>query len=506
MEYVSRILASVAAMAVLAVSLPSAAAQCNSVEIQKLIASTPGTNDQFGISVDIAGDIAVVGSWLDDDQGTNSGSATVYRQVAGQWIEEQVLTAGDGVRDESFGFSVAVGNGRIVIGAPDDDVAGLSTGAVYVFFFDGLQWSPDRKLVASDAATGDQFGHSVAISNGVIAVGAWQRDGPSRDSGAVYLFRRMQGAWAEEKVISNPTFQVRFFGASVGLDGNALVVGSPLDSTLYLYGGAAFAYRYDGSGWSFEQQLIPSGVDQTLKFASCVAISGDAILVGAHLQDFNLQANTGAAYVFRHDGNQWNQEQQINAALYDTGDKFGWSVDLSGNSAIVGVPDDDDRGRFAGSAYVFRFNGQSWVVAHKLFSSDADKGDTFGWNVAIDGESALVGSWMDDTAQVDSGSAYAYEAKDLALSLETTGSISKGDNIDLHVCAGVPGKLAMLFVVENGNLHATSANALFDTEGQWKLNTTLPSSPGPVDMTFRVLAFGTGSKILQSNDIVVPFQ
>ena len=123
-------------------------------------------------SVAIAGDTIVVGAWLDDDNGTDSGSAYVFTRTGTTWTEQAKLTASDGAADDQFGISVAIAGDTIVVGAYRDDDNGTDSGSAYVFTRTGTTWTQQAKLTASDGAADDQFGSSVAIAGDTIVVGA----------------------------------------------------------------------------------------------------------------------------------------------------------------------------------------------------------------------------------------------------------------------------------------------------------------------------------------------
>ena len=148
-------------------------------ETQKITASDAAADDHFGVSVAISGDTAVVGANFDDDGFDNSGSAYVFVQDGnGNWTQESKLTAMDAAMDDNFGISVAISGDTAVVGANFDDGGGIDSGAAYVFERDGMGvWAEMAKLTASDAAADDDFASSVAISGDTIVVGASFHDG-----------------------------------------------------------------------------------------------------------------------------------------------------------------------------------------------------------------------------------------------------------------------------------------------------------------------------------------
>ena len=165
-------------------------------QLAKLIAADGAANDNFGYSVAISDGIAVVGAHNDDDKGESSGSAYVFEMSdssdATSWTQAAKLTADDGAASDSFGNSVAISDGTIVVGAYNDDDKGSNSGSAYVFeksdSSDATSWTQAAKLTADDGAVDDYFGRPVAISDGTIVVGAYQDDDKGSSSGSAYVF------------------------------------------------------------------------------------------------------------------------------------------------------------------------------------------------------------------------------------------------------------------------------------------------------------------------------
>jgi hypothetical protein len=155
------------------------------LEKQKLTASDGSYEDCFGFSVSIDGDYAIVGAWLDDDNGDGSGSAYVFKRDGTTWTEEAKLTASDGAAEDNFGWSVSIDGDYAIVGAWLDDDNGEDSGSAYVFKRDGTTWTEEAKLTASDGAAEDCFGYSVSISGDYAIVGAYNDNGAK---GSAYIF------------------------------------------------------------------------------------------------------------------------------------------------------------------------------------------------------------------------------------------------------------------------------------------------------------------------------
>ena len=157
-------------------------------EQAKLTAAAAAAFDQFGSSVSNSGDYAIVGAWGDDDGGSSSCSAYIFVRDGQSWTEQAKLTAGDAVGDDNFGFSVSINGDYTIIGAEHDDDGGSKSGSAYIFVRDGQSWTEQAKLTASDAVAGDWFGWSVSISGDYAIVGAVFDDDGGTSSGSAYVY------------------------------------------------------------------------------------------------------------------------------------------------------------------------------------------------------------------------------------------------------------------------------------------------------------------------------
>ena len=249
---------------------------------------------------------------------------------------------------------------------------------------------------------GDRFGESVAISDGQhglrAVIGVPREDGETDNIGAAYVFRYDEKAfaWVREARLVNPDPEHGgSFASSVGIDGETLVVGKPSDNELAGGAGAAYVYRFNGVEWVKEAKLLASDGRRLHNFGIAIDIAGDTIVVGARSRNINKDA-----YVFRYAKGEWVEE----AILRPEGDGssgFGQSVDIAGDRIIVGALWDFENGPYSGAAYVFRFNGATWIRETKLLAEDGERDAYFGRSVAIDGDQALVGA-------PDSGDGAAY--------------------------------------------------------------------------------------------------
>ncbi len=375
----------------------------------KITANDAATGDNFGESVAIDGDFAVAGAPFDDDAGSSSGSAYIFKFDGTNWNQQAKLVAADAAAGDNFGRFVAIDGDRVVVGAPFDDDAGTNSGSAYVFRFDGTNWSQEAKLTASDAATEDRLGEAVSINGDRVAVGARRDDDTGIDAGSAYVFRFDGTAWNQEaKLTASDAAAGDQFGRSVSISGTATVVGAHLDDDDGVSSGSAYVFRFDGTAWNQEAKLTASDAAAGDEFGLALSIDTDCILVGAHFDD-DAGLQSGSAYVFRFDGTIWNEEAKLAASDAAAGDEFGFSVSISNHRAAVGANLDDDGGSASGSAYViFKNGGTSWSEESKLTASDPARFDQFGKSVSIRGDRAIAGAPFDDDFGGGSGSAYIF--------------------------------------------------------------------------------------------------
>ena len=373
-----------------------------------LFAGDAAAGDQFGVSVALSGDYAIVGAWLDDDAGTSSGAAYVFVRAGGTWGQQAKLTADDAAEGDAFGFAVALDGARAVIGALYDDDGGSDSGAAYVFVREGDTWTQEAKLTASDAAAGDRFGVRVALAGGRALVGAYRADGVGTDSGAAYVFAHDGSAWTQEARLTPAAAAAGDeFGFAVVLADTHAVIGAWLADAGAPDTGAAFVFRREGTVWTEEARLtadVPATGDL---FGGAVALSGDRVLVGARATHAG-PPDSGAAYLFRRDAALWVPETRLVASDGTAGDEFGSSVALDGDYAVVGAWRDGRLGPNSGSAYLFVNANATWTEVARLVSSDTDDDDRFGVSVALDGDGTLVGAYGRDHVAEGSGAAYLF--------------------------------------------------------------------------------------------------
>jgi Concanavalin A-like lectin/glucanases superfamily/FG-GAP repeat len=275
------------------------------------------------------------------------------------------------------------------------------------------------------------------------------------------------------------------FGSAVGISGTTIVTGAPLSSLRSVFGGAAYVSTLQGASWVPEATLLAADGTANDNFGSAVDIEGDTIVVAAPFSDTAGLLERGAVYVFTRSGTLWTQQAKLLAADAATSDRFGFSVDLQGDTVVVGAPFDDiGPNGDTGSAYVFVRTGTSWAQQAKITPSDPAAGDNFGLAVGLDGDSVVVGSPNDDDVFANAGSAYAYvrtgaiwteEAK--LLPLDTAAGDSFGSSVAMKGAVAVIGApLDDDLGLDSGSASVVSRSGTM--WGQWVKLTAFDGSAG----------------------------
>lgn len=389
----------------------------------KITASDSAAGDRFGYSASICDNVAIIGANYDNDQGHNSGSAYVMERdvLTGNWKQTAKLTAPDGASDDNFGRSVSVSGNVVIVGAYQDDDKGSNSGSVYVYEKDDStgHWNQMAKLTASDGAAGDNQAVSVSVSGNVAIVGAYQDEDAGEGSGSAYVFEKddSTGHWNQTaKLTASDGAPFDSFGFRVSVSGNTAIVGADLenDSGININSGSAYLFEKDDSTghWNQTAKLLASDGSEDKRFGYSVLISGNTVIVGAY-QDNDNGLYSGSAYVFEKNvlTGLWNEVAKLKASDGARYDSFGVSVSVSGNVAIVGAENDDDNGLYSGSAYVFERDDSTghWNETSKLTASDGSNGDSFGFSVAVSSNTVIVGAYGDDDEGDGSGSVYTFE-------------------------------------------------------------------------------------------------
>jgi predicted SPOUT superfamily RNA methylase MTH1 len=308
--------------------------------------------------------------------------------IANDFIQLKKIQASDAEAGDNFGHSVSVSDTRIVVGAPFEDTGATGAGSAYIFDINGNQLA---KIQASDAEQYDGFGTSVAVSDNRIVVGA---PGEGNQSGSAYIFDINGNQLA--KIQASDAEQFDYFGYSVAASDTRIVVGAYQEDTTATDAGSAYIFDINGNQLA---KIQASDAEASDRFGYSVAVSNTRIVVGAWGEDTTASA-AGSVYIFDIDG---NQIAKIQASDAEASDRFGYSVAVSDTRIVVGAYLEDTA---AGSAYIFDIDGNQLA---KIQASDAEANDNFGVSVAVSDTRIVVGAHGESTIASAAGSAYIFD-------------------------------------------------------------------------------------------------
>lgn len=379
--------------------MASTQAQTPFSQEQKLVTSNINyLRENNALAID--GNTAVIG------EPNSDGNVNVYvRQGNGWALQTKISTLFMGTWS---GISVAISGNTIVVGA-------VGRGEAYVYVRSGSVWTFQQKLIPTQSLPADQYGSAVAISGNTIAIGAYRENS---ERGAAYTYVRTGTVWTmQQRLTATDGASGDFFGRSVALSGNTVIVGaygSDLDLS-HVNQGAAYVFNRTGTSWSEPQKLYAVDGEAQDLFGRSVAIHNDTLVIGATGTNLDLShLDQGVAHVFKRIGGSWLSYQKLYLADGQAGDFFGRAVAVNGATIVVthigrsGVP---------GVASVWVESGGNWIEQQRLSAQDANYSDGYGSEVAIGnnsgilngGNSILVSSFLDSVVGYYApGAVYAY--------------------------------------------------------------------------------------------------
>ncbi len=409
-----------------------------------------------------------------DNSAANSGAVYVFKRTGTTWAQEAYLKASNAEAADRFGSSLSVSGDTIAVSATQEssnqttitngtsastDNSATNAGAVYVFKRTGTTWAQEAYLKASNAEADEYFGSSVSVSGDTVVVGVngedsnqttitngttASADNSAANSGAVYVFKRTGTTWAQEAYLKAPNAEGNDnFGYSVAIDSDTIVVGATQESSSQntitngttasannasIGSGAAYVFKRTGTTWAQEAYLKAPNVGVTDQFGFSVSISADTIAVGANQERSNQTTITngstassnrtsresGAVYVFKRTGSNWESEAYLKAPNAQADDQFGYSVSVAANTIVAGARGEDSNqttitnGTTAsednslggsGATYVFKRNGTTWSQEAYLKAPNAGGGDQFGGSVSVSSDTIVVGAIVEDSNQ-----------------------------------------------------------------------------------------------------------
>jgi WD40 repeat protein len=371
-------------------------------ETFKLLDPNGNSFDYFGRSVAISEEAIVVGAYMDDEFGPNSGSASIFNIVTGELLSKLLPDAHSA--NDNFGYSVSIDGSMTIVGSPTDDERGTDAGSAYIY--NSHTGDLIVKIYSEQNYSTEHFGYSVSINNNLAIVGApWSSQNGSL-SGAAYLYDNKTGKQITT-FLPEVGHEYDQFGTAVGISGTTVVVGASNTNSYGSFSGAA--YLFDTLTGKQAAKLTPLGVEKTDGYGISVAIDGNTAIVGAPFDD-DVAEDAGAAYLFSTiTGELIAKIKPPNGVIRD---HFGMSVSISGTTAVIGSPQSDVTQPNGGSIYLFDILSGEFIAQY--FASDAQPGDRFGTSVAINNFAVISGAISDDDNGQNSGAAYVYSTSNPA--------------------------------------------------------------------------------------------
>lgn len=375
----------------------AAGAGAQVVDLQRTITGADVlSNDNFAYSLDVDQGVLVVGSPMDNASGSASGSAYVFDVSTGLQLFK--LTPNDGAPGDLFGHSIAIEDGFIVAGAPRNNDDGTNSGSVYIF--DATTGQELHKLTAADAGEGDQFGHAVAIEGSNIAISAFRDDDNGVVSGSAYIFDALTGGQVA-KLLPDDGGEGFQFGSSIAIDDGIIAIGSNWDDANGNESGSA--YLFDASTHQQLHKLLATDGIAGDRLGHSIAIQGNRVLVGAPDAD-SFSLSTGAVYLF--DVTTGEQVEKLVSFDPSGSERFGSEVDLQGQTAIIGAQT-SSLGEIVGSAYLVDFDTLDLITQlHPV--DDPENTSFFAHSIASDGDTLAIGAMNAGEFVTSPGEAYIF--------------------------------------------------------------------------------------------------
>ncbi len=349
-------------------------------------------SEGLGRSVALGGNSMISGAPDGTFQNQLTGKALVHVRVNDAWSYQAVLTGTDSNGQDGFGRSVDIDGDIAVVGAHRHTHSLLREGAVYVFERSGSVWTQTAEIIAPDTSAFAAFGSAVALSGNTLMIGApSRRNNNDFATGRVYFFERIGSNWVFQ--FAHSTSTIPWQGTSVDVSGDWAIAGAPEDSGPFPIQGSAAIYQRSGNVWSMVQGLSPAFNNSWDYFGASVSISDNVAVVGAS------QAYTGGTYhgevhIYQRVGQNWNTWDVISPANGQSFSRFGGSVSLEGGRILVGAAEYDGLGpgSRSGRAYLLELNGGTWTEASELIDPTASSFDAMGSSVALGGGHAVMGA------------------------------------------------------------------------------------------------------------------
>ncbi len=427
-------------------------------QVQKYLATNLASGEGLGARCALEGEWCLVTAPASDFLAPAAGAVYALKFANGTWVESQVILASDGHSADEFGWSVAMSGNFAVVGALSSAGFGsVRTGAAYVFERVGTTWIERQKLVPSVPFNDGQYGNAVAISGDRIVVGSWYSSLVGANSGAAYIYERSGATWNQVALLQPPGLSSNdALGTHVAIEGETCVVGSMFDQGT----GSAIVYKRNAQGvWQYQQTLLGSNVPVPGYFGGTLGVSGTTIMIASGDQPVGSAIEAGMVHVFEELGSVWSETQVFTSSDIESYD--GFSVrSLRGNVAICSSVGDADSGNRSGASFVFRKLNGIWTQTAKVLPNDPHFGQYFGYWADIVGDRLVVGAVGDDdvcggVSTCNAGAVYFFDLAPTAIQYGSCASVAPCGNTDNHGgCVNSTGQGAILQASGSGSVSA----------------------------------------------------
>lgn len=364
----------------------------------KLLSSDGESRHNFGYALDVDGQTAAVGAPGWNNEGKRyQGAAYIFTRTGNNWTESAILMNEDASAYEGFGNDVTLDSGTLAVGAFAVDRLPpnftIDAGAVVVYTGAGDSWTRQVTLMPDDLIENNFFGYSVALDGDTLIVGAPTYG--SADNESAYVFIRSGNTWSQQGKLTAPGEPAeRSFGRNVAIHGDIALVGAPGNITPPLEPGVVYIFTRAGGVWSPAGSIAPADSQAGDNFGCDIDFDGQTIVISA-CEAYGTPPDPGKAYVFVRDGNTWTQQAKLIAEAYDL--PLGVAaVALNGNRIVLGSADaakgPDEPIEWTGAAFVYERQGTEWTQVQVLYADDAQTDDSFGSAVALSADGLLVGA------------------------------------------------------------------------------------------------------------------
>ncbi|EAY28288.1 hypothetical protein [Microscilla marina] len=381
---------------------------------QKIVTNNGSAGEQFGSSVAMSGNYAIVGAFRRNQPVQAPGVAYIFEKNDTKGLQQiQKISPAEGRVGDQLGTAVCLSGGYAIVGAPRDTQNGTQAGAAYIFQRDNTGvWQQQAKMLGKANVRGN-FGASVGVSGNVAIVGAHFEDNErGNGAGAAYVFEQDNSSnWVQKKLLPDELKAYDTFGKAVAVWGNYAFVGATGDDTKTNTAGAVYIFERDVQGnWNKVDKLLPEGYILGHHFGASIAVSDHYLIVGAPEVTNTASSNKrtkGAAYIYAQTEAGWTQVAKLSPNDGITGGHFGINVAITNDYAVVGAPVNPETGISGSIAYVFKQEGFAWKQLSKVVAEAQTTHLSLQSFVAVQGEQMLVGADQDDAN--GRGATYLYD-------------------------------------------------------------------------------------------------